>query len=217
MFECLTSFVYSGQSGNQIPAINYTDGSQVTGVFSLPPVSVQYTAPNPAGYLSTGSSNYVSALAYDELIMTFPNATPFGVTLTGDQSCYLQSFNCSIGIDRFPMKTMGYTYPSARPIVYPIHIELSAEAIVSSYQADQLQRISCLGTGNWINIIVKQPCSNATLFGLYFTGLQLMSQEFVNTIGNRDVVSFQWKGIISNPYQVFFGPTINYLTGEAGW
>ena len=213
-FECLTSFIYSGQSGNQIPSVNYSDGSQLTGVFSLPPASSQYITNEPSGYLSTGSTDYVSAIAASDLVMTFPNATPFGVVLTGAQSCYLQSVNCSISIDRFAMKPMGYVYPSARPVVYPVHVDLTTDAIVSSYQADQLQRISCLGTGNWINVIVKQPCSNATLFGLYFTELQLISQNVTASIGRKDVVSFQWRAILSNPYQTVIDPTVNYIVRQ---
>jgi hypothetical protein len=207
----LTSFIYSGQSGDAIPSVNYSDGSQVTGIFSLPPASAQYLTNEPSGYLSTGNSNYVSAISANDLIMTFPVGAPFGVSLTGYQSCYLQSFNCTLSIDRHDLKPMGYLYSPNRPAIYPLRVDLSMEAIVSSYQADQLGRISCLGTGNAINIIVKQPCSNATLFGLYFTELQLESQDFVTTIGHNDVVSLKYRAILSNPNQAFISPVVNYL------
>lgn len=207
----LTSFIYSGQSGYAIPAVKYSDGSQVTGIFILPPASSQYITPEPSGHLSTGSTDYVSALSSSELIMIFPVGAPFGIVFTGYQSCYLQSFACSLNIDRTELKPLGYVYPPHRPTVYPIRVDLSLNAIVSSYQTDQLTRFSCLGTGQQINIIVKQPCSNATLFGLYFSELQLESQDFITTIGRNDIVNLKYKAILSNPSQAFFSPFINYI------
>lgn len=212
----LTSFISSGASGGLIPAVNYQDGSQVTGTFVLPPASSQYLTDEPSGYLSTGATNYTSAISSNDLIMTFPVGAPFGVTLTGYQSCYLQSFSCALSIERHELKPMGYAYSPTRPVVWPIHVDLSAEAIVSSYQVDQLQRLSCLGTGQHINVIVKQPCSNATLFGLYFTELQLVGQDFVASIGQHDVVSLHWRAILSSPSQAFFDPTVNYVVDSTG-
>lgn len=215
-FDYLTSFVYSGASGQQIPAVDYQSGTQVTGLFTIPPANQQYVAVEPSGVYSTGYlTDYTSAIPARDLIMTFPVGAPFGVTMTGAQSVYLQSFSCNLGFPRQPMQQIGYDFPSRRPIVYPITVDLSTEAIVSQYQADQLQRISCLGTGQYVNIIVKQPCSNATLFGLYFSELQLVSQDFVTSIGRNDVVSIRWRGVISNPFQTFFDPTVNFVVDTA--
>lgn len=207
----LTSFIYSGQSGQPIPAVNYQDGSQLATKFTLPPASSQYVTNEPAGYLSTGTTNYTSALSANEMVLTFPQSTPFGVVLTGANSCFVQSFSCTLGFQRQDLKPIGYAYPPTRPVVYPIHIDLTTDVIVSAYVADQLQRISCLGSGQWVNLIVKQPCSNATLFGFYFNNLQLVSQDFVSSIGRNDVVSVKWRGILSNPYQSSFDPTVNYI------
>lgn len=205
----LTSFVYSGNSGNQIPTVHHQDGSQLTGLFVLPATSAQYNI-NGTG-VSTGSTDYVSAIASNDMILTFPVNSPFAVVFTGSQSCYLQSFNCSLTFGRQEMKSMGYAFPDQRPILYPMHVDLTTEAIVSSYQADELQRISCLATGFSINLIVKQPCSNITLFGLYFSDLQMESQSFASSVGEHDTVSIHWKGIITSPIQPFFNPTVNYL------
>lgn len=207
----LSSFIYSGGTGLQIPSVVYQDGSQVAGTFTLPPASSQYTAVQPSGYLSTGATDYDAAVGYRDLIMTFPQGSPFGVLLTGAQSCFLQSFTCTLGIARQELKPLGYVYPSHRPIQWPITVDLTTDAIVSNYVADQLGRINCLASGQWANIIVKQPCSNATLFGLYFDNLQLVGQQFSTSIGRNDVVTLHWRGVISNPYQVFYDPTINYI------
>lgn len=213
-FISLTAYVNSGQSGNQVPSVNYQDGMRMTGLYSLPAASSQYVTSLPSGTYPTGIyANEVAAISANDLIMTFPQGSPFGVVLTGFQSCYLQSFSLALGINRQEIKPLGNVYPQNRGVLYPITVDLSTEAIVSSYQADALQRIGCLMTGqtNEINVIVKQPCSNATMFGFYFDNLQLESQQFVTTIGRNDVVSLKWRGIITTPNQPFFNPFINFI------
>lgn len=209
-FSALTMFVYSGASGNAVPAVSYSNGAQLTGQFILPAASSQYGS-LPSGYLPTGSVNDVSAISANDMVLIFPGTTPFGVTLTGAASCFIQSFSCALSFNRHELKPLGYEYPPHRAILYPIGVDLVTDVLVSAYQQDQLQRISCLGTGQQVYLIVKQPCSNATLFGLYFDNLQFENQDFVTSIGRHDVVSIKWKGIISNPYQVFFNPTVGYI------
>lgn len=192
-FNCLTSFVYPTASGNQIPAVSYQSGTQLTGLFALPPASSQYDpyAANPADRLS--------ALGAKDLILTFPAGTPYANVFTGGSACYLQSMQLSFAVPREEIKPIGYAFPTARAVRYPIEFTLSADAIVSRYQADQLQRIQCLGSGVVAHIRCKIPCSDALSFFVRAHGLQLENQSFVGSIGARDTVSFRWKGIVSDP------------------
>lgn len=203
--NCLTAVVYSGQSGHAVPTVTHQNGAQLTGLFALPSASNQY---NPNG---TGLNDPVSAIAARDMIMMFPVGNPFATVFTGDQACYLQSFQCSLTLDRRELKPLGFSYPPHRALLYPIHVDLTTEALVSRYQVDQLSRIDCLGTGQYVNIVVKQPCSNSTLFGLYFNNLQLSSQSFTSSIGPMDTMTTRWKAIISSPTQLFFDPTVNYI------
>lgn len=205
--NCLTAYSYTGQVGNQVPAVHYQDGSQLTGLFTIPAATSLYD-PN-----ATGLNNpiQVAAIGAQDMFLAFPQGTPFGVIFSGAQSCYLQGFDLAMAFDRRELKPLGSVYPPTRALLYPIRIDLSADAVVNRYQRDQLDRISCLATGQSVYLIVKQPCSNLSLFGFYFDKLQLESQSFTSSIGPSDTVSLKWKGIITSPSTVFFLPFANAL------
>ncbi len=208
--NCLTAFSYTGQVGNQVPAVRYSDGAQLTGRFVIPQAFSQYD-PNITGYDNPIAA---SAIAARDMYMVFPQGTPFGVIFSGAQSCYLQSFDVTLAFDRRELKPLGNVYPPVRALHYPIRVDVSAEAVVNRYQADQLNRIDCLGTGQSVCLIVKQPCSNATLFGFYFDKLQLTSQSFTSSIGPADTVSLKWQGLITTPTTIFFSPVIGFLIND---
>lgn len=208
--NCLTAFSYTGNVDNRVPAVQYQDGSQLTGLFTIPAASAQYDS------VATGLVNIdaASAIAGRDMYMLFPEGTPFGVIFSGAQACYLQGFDLTLAFDRRELKPLGSVYPPTRALLYPIRVELSADAIVNSYQRDQLDRIDCLGTGQSVYIIVKQPCSSLTLFGFYLTKLQLESQSFSSSIGPADTVSLKWRGLITSPYTVFFSPFVYQLVND---
>lgn len=206
----LTATVYTGSSGQQVAAVNYQNGAQLTGRFVLPAATTQYNQ-NATG-IGVLSTEDVSAIGARDLIMMFPAGDPFGVTYTGMQACYLQSVGLTMDVARNEWKPLGYAYPPARPVQYPIRVDLTTEAFVSRYQADTLRRMQCTTTtGNAVNVLVKQPCSNASLFGFYFSDLQIASQSFGTTIGGLDTVSTQWRGYIKSPSDVFVNPWVQYI------
>lgn len=205
--NCLTAYSYTGSAGNQVPAVHYQDGSQLTGLFTIPQAFSQFD-PNITGYDNPIDA---AAIGAQDMLMVFPQGTPFGVIFSGAQASYLQGFDLTLAFDRHEFKPLGNVYPNARALLYPIRVDLSADAIINSYQADQLARINCLGSGQAVFLIVKQPCSNVTLFGFYFDKLQLESQSFSSSIGPSDTVSLKWRGLITSPSTVFFSPLVNQL------
>lgn len=205
--NCLTAYSYTGNAGNQVPAVHYQNGTQLTGLFTIPQAFSQYD-PNVTGY---DNPIAVAAIGAQDMYMAFPQGTPFGVIFSGAQASYLQGFDLTLAFDRRELKPLGNVYPNTRALLYPIRIDLSADAVVNSYQADQLSRIDCLGTGQAVFLIVKQPCSNITLFGFYFDKLQLESQSFSSSIGPSDTVNLKWRGLITSPSTVFFSPLVNQL------
>lgn len=203
--NALTANVYTGFSGQRVPSVDYRNGGSATGLFILPGASSQYST-NP---LATGQN--VAALGSQEMYVVFSQNTPFGLVFTGQESCYLQSFNLGLTINRQEQKPLGYDYPVARPIIYPIQVDFTANATVSRYQRDRLDRLNCTTTGQAAQLIVKQPCSNLTLFGFYFNNLQLQSQMFTQGIGSLDTASLTWRGWINTPNDLFVDPYYNYL------
>ncbi len=207
--NCLTAYSYTG-GVNRVPAVRYQDGSQLTGLFTIPAASNQYI-PSATGLIDPYAA---SAVAASDMYMVFPEGSPFGVIFSGAQSCYLQSFDLGLAFDRRELKPLGSIYPPARALHYPIRIDVSAEAIVNSYQRDQLDRIDCLGTGQSVLLIVKQPCTSYTLFGFYFNKLQLESQSISTSIGAADTVTLKWRGLVTTPYTIFCSPAVGNLIDE---
>ncbi len=219
--NCLTMFSYTGSVGNRVPAVNYGDGNQLTGQFVIPQAFSMYDPDQ----LNTGNavealSLSAAAIGARDMFLTFPQGTPFGIIFSGSQSCYLQGFDVTLAFDRRELKPLGSVYPPSRAVFYPIRVELTTEAIVNRYQRDQLDRIDCLGSGQSVYLIVKQPCSSYTLFGFYFDKLQLESQSFSTSIGQADTVTTKWRGLITTPYTVFCSPWVGVLvdqTTNSGW
>ncbi len=206
--NCLTAFVYSGGSGQRAAGVNPQDGAQITGQFNLPVADIDYN-PNSSDQYAV---NKASALGSRELVMMFPAGSPFAVVYTGQQACYLQSMELGLNVQHQEVKPLGYVYPPGRGIIYPIPVELTTEAIVSKYQVDQLQRLACQAvTGYSIYTVVKQPCSNLTMFGFYFDDMQIEDQSFAGSIGTLDRVTTRWKGWLKSPSTTFFSPVFNYL------
>lgn len=206
--NALTAVVYTGFSGVTVPSIQYQDGSSRTGRFIIPPALIQY---NPAATGMQGLLEGAPALGARDMVLMFPQQSPFGVVYTGVQAVYLQSFNLSLTIDRQEQKPLGYAYPIARQIMYPIRVDLSTNALVSRMQADRLDRLACTTTGFTINLAVKQPCTNATVFGFYLNNLQVVSQNFGQQIGGVDTVSTTWRGWIKTPQDVVFNPWVQWI------
>ena len=203
--NCLTANVYTGFSGVTIPAVNYQNGGSQTGLFIIPPALSQYNSSS----LATGLN--APALGAREMFIVYSQGTPFGATLTGQNACYLQSFNLALTVDRQEQKPLGYVYPAARPVMYPMRVDMNTEALMSSYQADTLERLSCTTTGFNVQMIIKQPCSNLVLFSFYLENMQLASQQIGQSIGPIDTMSLQWRGLIKTPNDIFFDPYYNYL------
>lgn len=210
----LSAFILTGSSGLAKPSVDYQDGSQVTGRFVLPGPTSQYSA------AATGTFGNVAAISARDMVMMFPDNSPFGVVFTGQQACYLQSMQLGITINRLALKPLGYVYPPDRPVIWPVQVDLNTEAIVNRYQADRLRRLACTVTGQSVYIAVKQPCSAITMFGFYFTDLQLTNQSFSANIGDTDRVSTQWRGWLRDPASTFISPfwnTIIRLDTSGAW
>jgi hypothetical protein len=205
--NCLTAFVYTGTSGNAVPAVQYQNGAQLTGQFVLQQAFIQYD-PNITGFDNPIAAPAVGAR---DMFLTFPEGTPFGAIFSGAQSWYLQGFSLGLDIARRELKPLGSVYPPVRATHYPIVVSLSTDAIVNRYQRDQLDRIDCLATGQSVYLIVKQPCSSDVLFGIYLDHLQIQSQSFTTDIGNADRATVQWRGLITNPNAFFINPWVASL------
>lgn len=202
----LTAVFYTGASGMQTPTVNPQDGNQLTGRFVLPAASTQYN-PDSTGY----ALDNVAAISARDMVIMFADNTPFGIVFTGQQACYLQSFQLGLTFPRQTLKPLGYAYPQDRPVLWPVRVDLNTEAIVSRYQGDQLRRLTCTVTGQSVGLAVKQPCSSLTTLGFYFDNLQIASQSVSATIGGMDRVTTSWRGWMQSPSDTLISPFWNTI------
>jgi hypothetical protein len=189
-FEALNCAVYTGTSGQQVPSIDVRQDTQYNSTFVLPVAnSLVYTS-------DVNSANNVTALGSKDLLMEFPSGSIFATAVSGD-GCILQSFSLSFEIPRLEVRELGSRFPVERPMTIPIRINLSAEAIMNSYQIEKLNNVVC-DTGHDINILIKQPCSDLLALEFYLRGMRLESQSFSNSIEGYQTVSINWNGIVGD-------------------
>lgn len=206
---------YTEVSGLQVPAINPINGDQLTGLFNIP------LATDQVSEFSLNQANDVIALSYKDLLMEFPNDSVFFTYLSGSNACYLQNFNLSFSVNRQQIATLGTAYPT-RQTIYPIDVELTAEAYIEKYRADALNGLDCYNTGHNINILIKQPCSDYLAVEYYLRGMQLESMSIDNSVGQYATVNFRWRTRVggnlinsgANFYMVANGGTEQYLPVE---
>jgi hypothetical protein len=206
---------YTGVSGLQVPAINSSNGEQLTGLFNVPLASDQVSK------FSLNQANDVIALSYKDLLLEFPNDSIFFTYLSGSNACYLQNFNLSFSVNRDTVGNLGNSYPT-RQTLYPIDVELTAEAYIDKYKADKLNDLTCYNSGHNMNILVKQPCSNYLAVEYYLRGMQLESMSIDNSVGQYATVNFRWRTRVggnlinsgNNFYMVANGGTEQYLPVE---
>jgi hypothetical protein len=134
--------------------------------------------------------------------MEFPSGSAFAIALEDSNNCYLQNFNLSINFNRDKITELGSIYPKNRPVIYPIEIGLQAEALMNQYKIDKLSTLLCNNTGFDINIILKQPCSQAIAAKFILKGLKLESQSVSSSLSGPQTASFTWRGFISNPFSL---------------
>ncbi len=193
----------SGQGIPQVsPAVNYQNGDQLTGLsFIIPEAESKYSKN------SSSTSENILALGSKDIQITFPSNNPFGLSLTeGNNSCYLQSLSLNLAIDRKEQKPLGYTYPVARPIIYPIRVDLTTETIVSRYQSDELQRLTNCDSSYSFNVTTSQ-CGKCLPYRFEFDNMKIVDQSFSSSIGSYDSVSTKWRGFIKNPNETSFTTT----------
>ncbi len=195
-WEGLNVCVDLSGNNNQLPLLNYQDGSLVTGTgffYTIGNGEINYPSfsPNP--------SNQISAVK--DLVMEFPTGSAFGIQLSGNNSSILQSFSLSFSIDRTIVKPLGYAYPTTRQANLPISIQLSTTAIVSDLQANCLQNyVGCADSGIDMNIKMTIPCATNPAMQYSLRGIKLQNQKFHTAIDGNGFTTAEmsWEGSIGN-------------------
>lgn len=195
-FTALQMQTYTGFSGQNLPIVNLQTFESLTGanyIFNIPQPTEQRDT------LSSNPADGIVALTSNDVMMEFPTGSVFATYLSGSNSCFLQGFNFTMNFERNEIKPLGYVCPVQRPISYPVSFSLQVDALMNKYKIDQLNRLRCPDSGHDINVIIKRPCSDEIALELKLKKMRLVNQNINQNIGSPETVSFEWRGLISNP------------------
>lgn len=193
-YEFLEVKSYTGTSNQQSVGFNHETQNFDTGKFTLP------TANSGINYIS---GQAITAISHKDIILNFSTGNCFGIQITGANSCYLQNFNLAVNFNRSRILELGKKYPVIRPIIYPIEIDLSAEAILNGLGEDFTSNYFC-STGNYnVELIVQKQTScysKQRLYTVQINGLKLERQTFNASLGGPNSINLGFKGLIANNF-----------------
>ncbi len=214
--EGLNLLVQNSGSGQYLPAILKQTANQWTGTYTLP-----FATSTIGSYLDAAPGN---------ISLRFDSGCAIGTLLSGNLACPIQNFKFDIAIPRSEVKELGWAYPDTRPVLWPVSINISADAYLNNLQVDALNRFNCNDSGYDFTVGFKNGCGTYDDFNFAFRGAKLESQSFVSQVGGLTRVSFDWSMKIMDinrsypnfyifssgtPYTSIVFPQVEYTTGLA--
>jgi len=172
-----------GSSGNNIPAIDTSNGLLVTG----------YTYAIPATTTGVG----VSVLRPGDISLNISGVLGYSIS-----DLKIQSFNLQVQLNRQPIQKLGSRFPFARPIQFPINATLQVDAQVGDLSAADLADVLCNDQSYNLSVTLALPsCSGngATAVQYSLLGAKLDSQNSSASIGPNNAVQLSWLAPIGGP------------------
>lgn len=205
--DALNLVIQNSGSGQLLPSVNKQDGSAYTGLYTLP---FFYETFNPS---VADSVNNLSALSPMDMTLQFDTGSTFGVSLSGQTSCALQSATLNVSMPRGTVKNIGWAYPESRQLQPPMSVDVQADAYLTEYQLGTLNQFKCLDSGFDINFIFNTACNGNSVLEYRIKNAKLESQSFVSLVGALNRVSFTWKSQIYNLAQTGVGISAFFIKG----
>jgi len=191
--EALNIAVYSGTSGQFVPAINPTDGSDITGfTFVLPEAQ-------------SGLAGQVSALRPGDITLSL-GTLPFGVLLSDAK---IQRFTLGVELAREEQNKLGSKFPVSRLVRFPLTATLSIEAQVGDLTTGSLSTLFCNDQDYNLTVTLNQPAcpgvTGAVAAQYTLMGAKMDGQNFNTTIGPNETVTVNWTALIGSAQQTGVG------------
>lgn len=180
------NYVINSSTGENIPAVNPSDGTSFTGLTYVLPVSTT----NASGDLG------ISVLRPGDLNFSFGTYNAMGALVSDAK---IQSCNISVALSREPLEKLGSKYAFSREIKFPLTISLSATALVGDLATGNLVNFVSADLSYNLSINVKQPGTNLTAIQYDLLGSKLDSQSFSNSIGSNKTVTWNFSTQIGGP------------------
>jgi hypothetical protein len=176
--DCLNMLIQGTGSGNAIPSINQQNGSLSTGIYNFPPFNQGVT-----GYFEAAPS---------QILLNFGSGSVVGTLMSGSVFCPVQDFSFSVSTPRMATKSLGWAYPSSRPIRWPVTISINANAYLNGMQVDALNKFLPLDSGISFGVSFYSGVNKLDFFSFQFQNAKLNNQSVIENIGNSTKVSLSW-------------------------
>jgi hypothetical protein len=191
--EGLNVRVYGNLTGNTvIPAVNPTDGSNLTTKFFRLPAAESATGTNTLGL------SIPMALQPGDITFSIPTSGALGFTST---DLKVQDFTLSFDLNRTPLQQLGNRFAFSREIDFPVTASLEVNANVGDVEDGNLSDLLCGESLKDFTIVMKKPgCTNQTAaLAFVFKGAKIVSQSFSSTIGDNATMNATYEVQLSGP------------------
>lgn len=218
--EGLNLLIQPSGTGQPLPSLNKETAVGNTG---------RYILPTP----SQAISSYTEA-APGSLVLTFNTGSAFGALLSGQNSCPVDSFGFTVELPRADVQTLGWAYPSSRPVQWPATVNVRAEAYLNTFQLDALNRPNCPDSGYSVQVGFRNSCTTVDDLAFRFNGLKLDTASMGAAVGGGVAkVAFSWSAQIydvnrigpqnanwfildtGQAYSSVVFPQVDYVSGSA--
>ena len=193
--EALNFAVYSEVNGtNNIPAINPSNGSKVTGVpFRIPSAR------------KNDYSGQINVLRPGDITLTLTNDQVKGFNASDIK---IQSFTLSTELSRTPIEKLGSRFPFSREIDFPVTASLSVEAQMGDLADFNLSDLLCDTSEYNLEIIMRRnDCAGGGAPGIVaqLKGAKLLSENVSTSIGDNASVTLEYEVSIGGPEELSRG------------
>jgi len=190
-----------GLSGNFVPAINPTDGLPLRNFYTLP-LTVQNTA--------IGSGNAISALRPGDITLNIESMISGGGGVD-TSTMNIQSYNLSFDLGRTPIEKLGNKFAFAKPVDFPLTVNLSVDAQVTDMVTGNLASLLVDDSYRFSpSVTIKSPTDRSLVMAKFaLRGAKVISQEFSSDIGSNKTVTLTFESQVGGPQDTANGLFIN--------
>ena len=197
--EGLNMNFQNGISGNFVPAVDPVNGLALSNYYQLAQ-AVQN--------VGIGSGSAISALRPGDITLSLSNTLASGVDVN---TMNIQSYTLSFDLGRTPIQRLGNKFAFTREIDFPLTVNLSVDAQVTTMNAGSLSNLVSDDSAKYNpSVTIKSPSdSNLTMAKFILKGAKLDSQEYSSDIGINKSVTLTFSAQVGGPQDSANGLFIN--------
>lgn len=201
--EGLNITAQTAGTGMLTPAINPTDGTQGSALFTLPapitgPTDDAASRDNVGEILRPGDI---------EINLTDGGATGLLANMAdagGKTSAHIQSFSIDLPLGRSVLQRLGNSFGFAREVDFPVQVSCSFSAIAADLKAGNLFNELYDNTKSDIEIVMKAPAAGGAAAGAaqlryILKNCTLESESFSSSIGDNKSVDLTFSATVGGP------------------